>query len=107
MNNWFIYLIRCYDNSLYTGITTDVERRFQEHQGKDNKGAKYLRGKGPLQLVWQHRVSNRSEASRHESVIKKLSKDNKLRLISGDMELLEAIDSGMAALPAHKKNRTV
>ena len=84
MSNWFVYLIRCNDNSLYTGITTDVDRRLQEHQGKDNKGAKYLKGKGPIELVWKHNARDRSEASKFEYAIKQLKKDKKEQLIADD-----------------------
>jgi len=91
MSAWFVYMVRCQNGSLYTGITTDIERRLLEHQGTNGKGAKYLKGKGPLTLVWHTTADNRSQASRLESGIKKLSKDNKSRLISGDRKLLEAI----------------
>ncbi len=74
-------MIRCNDNSLYTGISTNVERRLLEHQGKDKKGAKYLKGKGPLELVWQCKACNRSIASKLEHAIKKLPKDEKEKLI--------------------------
>ena len=83
---WYIYMIRCGDNSLYTGIETDVERRFEEHQR--DKGARYLRGRGPLQLVFQRAVGTRSQASKDEYQIKKLSKVRKETLISGG-ELFE------------------
>ncbi len=88
MNNWFVYIIRCHNGNLYTGITTDIERRFQEHQGKDNKGAKYLKGKGPLQLVWQHAAKDRSEAGKLEYAIRNLSKVKKEQLINNDQTLL-------------------
>ncbi len=90
MNNqkWHIYIVKCCDNSLYTGITTDLERRFQEHQGNGKKaGAKYLRGKAPLTLVYSAYIGNRSEASKMEIKIKKLSKKAKESLISGEREL--------------------
>lgn len=77
--NWFIYLIRCRNNSLYTGITTDVERRFLEHES--GKGAKYLRGKGPLKLVFYEEVGTKSDASKLEHLIKKLSKKEKESII--------------------------
>lgn len=70
--NWFIYIIRCRNNSLYTGITTDVERRFLEHES--GKGAKYLRGKGPLKLVFYKEVGTKSEALKLEFSIKTLKK---------------------------------
>jgi len=76
---WFLYMIRCKGNMLYTGITTDVERRFKEHQA--GKGAKFLRGKAPLALVYQITVGNHSEALKEELRIKKLSKAAKEKLI--------------------------
>jgi len=76
---WFLYMIRCKGNVLYTGITTDVERRFKEHQA--GKGAKFLRGKAPLALVYQITVSNHSEALKEELRIKKLSKTLKEEMI--------------------------
>jgi len=77
---WFLYLIRCKDGSLYTGITTDVERRFIEHQS--GKGAKYLRGKAPLTLAFQQKVGSRSAALKAEASIKQLSKT---RTLAGSM----------------------
>ncbi len=76
---WFLYMIRCKGNVLYTGITTDVERRFKEHQA--GKGAKFLRGKAPLTLVYQITVGNHSEALKEELRIKKLSKALKEKMI--------------------------
>jgi len=77
---WFLYLIRCKDGSLYTGITTDVERRFIEHQS--GKGAKYLRGKAPLTLAFQQKVGSRSAALKAEASIKQLSKADKEIIIN-------------------------
>jgi len=77
---WFLYLIRCKDGALYTGITTDVDRRFIEHQS--GKGAKYLRGKTPLTLVFQQKVGSRSAALKAEASIKKLSKADKEIIIN-------------------------
>ncbi|MGU3524665.1 GIY-YIG nuclease family protein [Enterobacteriaceae bacterium C23F] len=79
---WFVYLIRSADNRLYTGITTDVERRFAEHQS--GKGAKALRGKGELQLAFARVVGDRSLALRVEYQIKQLTKRQKERLVLGD-----------------------
>jgi putative endonuclease len=89
-SDWFVYIIRCANNSLYTGITTNIERRFQEHQGH-SKGAKALKGKGPLALVWTTPMSDRSQASKLEYGIKQLSKADKERLVSGDNSLLPDI----------------
>ncbi len=73
-SQWFVYIIRCADNSLYTGITTDVSRRFSEHQAQGKKTAKYLRGKAPLKLVLQLPVESKSLALKLECKIKSLSK---------------------------------
>lgn len=79
-SQWWVYLIRNSSNALYCGITTDVVRRLQQHQ--QGKGAKALRGKGPLQLVWQYQIgTDRSKALQLEHRIKKLSKLEKERLI--------------------------
>ena len=69
---WWVYMIRCADGSLYTGIAMDVERRFREHQEMNGKGAKYLRGKGPLLLVLKTPAGSRGMALRAEMRIKKL-----------------------------------
>jgi putative endonuclease len=77
--------VECRDGSFYTGIATDVERRFREH-GDSQRGAKYLRGKGPLKLVFQQEVGDRSLATRIESRIKKLPRSEKSNL--GKLPLL-------------------
>jgi len=92
VSEWFVYIIRCSNNSLYTGITTNIERRFQEHQGRNGKGAKALKGKGPLKLVWQLPILDRSQASKLEYNIKQLSKADKERLVAGDNSRLPTID---------------
>ena len=79
---WYIYMIRCKGDVLYTGITTDVQRRFKEHES--GKGAKFLRGKAPLQLVYQQQVGNHSDALKTELKIKKLSKLEKEAMILAD-----------------------
>lgn len=86
-----IYLVRCRDGSLYTGIATDVERRLGEH-ADSRKGAKYLRGKAPLTLLFQRQVGDRSLASKVELQIKKLPKRDK-----SDLDVLaERIDDFLA-----------
>ncbi|WP_051536946.1 GIY-YIG nuclease family protein [Shewanella marina] len=82
-SGWFLYMIETRQGHLYTGITTDVARRFEEHQSDPKKGAKYLRGKGPLTLVYQMACADRSGASKLEIAIKKLSRQQKLALING------------------------
>ena len=89
MNNWFLYLIRCRNGRLYTGITTDVERRFEEHESGNKKGSKYLRGKTPLKLVMKKRVGNRSMALKVEAKVKKLPKTKKELLVDGKIKMRE------------------
>ena len=79
---WYVYIIRCADDSLYAGVTTDVDRRFAEHRSSGVKAAKYLRGRGPLQLVYTKKVGTRSDALREELRIKRLSKLHKERLLA-------------------------
>jgi putative endonuclease len=81
MSEWYLYLVKCRDGSLYTGISTNVGRRFAEHQGKGDTGSKYLKGKGPLALVFEKKVGSKSLALKVESKIKKLPKARKERLI--------------------------
>ena len=90
---WSLYLIRTAQASLYTGVTTDVQRRFAEHENRDkkNKGAKALRGKGPLKLVFKIVVGNRSDALKLEYKVKKLSRTDKQQLISRTSKLEELI----------------
>jgi putative endonuclease len=80
---WYLYIIKCVDGSLYTGITIDVARRLDEHSGVSlNKGAKYTRGKGPFDLVYKAEFESKSLAAKEEYRIKKLSKTEKEKLIS-------------------------
>ncbi len=81
MLDWYFYLVRCHDGSLYTGITTDGARRFAEHRENKGAGAKYLRGRGPLVLVFQKKIGSRSLALGVESKVKKLSKARKEALV--------------------------
>jgi putative endonuclease len=87
---WNVYMLRTANGALYTGITTDVDRRLKEH-ASGNKGAKSLRGKGPLSLVLELSATDRSEASSLEARIKQLSKEEKERLVSGNKHVLAAI----------------
>ena len=78
---WSVYLIRCANNSVYCGISNDIDRRFKEHQNMGKKTAKYLRGKGPLSLAFHQLIGDRSLASQVESIIKSLSKTEKEKII--------------------------
>ncbi|CAM4044077.1 Excinuclease ABC, C subunit domain protein [Shewanella aquimarina] len=77
-------MIRCANGHLYTGITTDIDRRFKEHSDNGPKTAKYLRGKGPLTLVYRERVGSRSAALKREIAVKRLTKAQKVALIHFD-----------------------
>ena len=89
MNNWFLYVIRCKLGKLYTGITTDVDRRFAEHTGNGSKGAKSLRGKSPLILVMKKKIGSKGKALRLEAKIKKLPKTEKELLVEGKIKIKE------------------
>ena len=77
---WFLYILRCGDGTLYTGITTDVQARFAQHQA--GKGAKYTRGRAPLELVYQEQCPDHSQALKREHAIKQLPRRKKLELIA-------------------------
>ncbi len=88
MEIWFLYLIRCKDGSLYTGITTDVKRRFEEHKG-GNSGSKYLRGKAPLELVLKKKIGDKGLALKVEDRVKQLTKIKKELLVEGKIGIRE------------------
>jgi len=79
--SYFVYIIKCSDETLYTGITTDVERRIDEHNSSD-KGAKYTKIRRPVALVYSEASQNRSSASKREYAIKKLKREEKMELIN-------------------------
>lgn len=77
---WYVYILRCGDGTLYTGITPDVQARLAQHQ--QGKGAKYTRGRGPLTLCYTESCTDRAEASRREYAIKHLTRAKKEKLIA-------------------------
>ena len=82
MNNWWVYIIECRNKSLYTGITTNVERRLDEHQYDNKKASKYCARLRPLKLVYKSLAyENKSDASKEEYRIKQLSRKDKLNFI--------------------------
>ena len=81
-NLWFVYILRCSDNSLYTGVTTDLQRRIKEHNSNGKIAAKYTRARQPVTLVYYEKAANRSDACKREYQIKQLTKPQKERLIS-------------------------
>ncbi len=76
---WHVYIIECSDNKLYTGITTDIDRRLSEHNS--GKGGRFTRHRTPVKLVYRQSAANRSEALKREAGIKRLSRNGKLDLI--------------------------
>lgn len=76
---WYLYILRCGDESLYTGITTDVEKRLEAH--RSGRGAKYTRGRGPLALVYREECGTHSDALKRERAVKALPREAKLELI--------------------------
>ena len=91
MNNWFLCVIRCKNGRLYTGITTDVGRRFAEHASNDKKRAKCLRGKAPLTLVMKKKIGSRSMALQIEARVKKLPKIKKEMFVDGKIKIREIV----------------
>lgn len=83
-----LYIVRCADGTLYTGIATDVSKRLAEHEASP-RGAKYLRGRGPLQVVFSEVVGDRASASQLEFRVKRLSRTQKLALVEGRSALSE------------------
>lgn len=80
MPTWFVYILRCADDTLYTGVTTDPERRLREHNAGGRPGARYTRARRPVELVHCEEAGSRSEACRREIAIKKLGRNAKLAL---------------------------
>lgn len=92
-NGWTVYILRCADNSLYTGITTDVARRISEHNS-GVRGASYTRARRPVELAFSFKASNRSQASRAEAWIKAKDRKTKESIIQRNTAVPEALQSG-------------
>lgn len=84
---WYVYIVQCKDGTLYTGITLDIVRRLKEHNGDNIKGAKSLRGKRPVKLVYFEEHKNQSEASVREAAIKNWKREYKIKLIMKGKDL--------------------
>ena len=79
--SYFVYILSCSDNSLYTGITTNLDRRLEEHNSS-KLGAKYTRGRRPVKIVYSKKFRNRVTASREEARVKKITRQEKLEVIN-------------------------
>ncbi len=84
---WFVYILRCADGSLYTGISDDVKRRAIAHN--EGRGAKYTRGRRPVTIVYQESCCDRAAAQRREAAIKKMRREKKLALIAANPEAVK------------------
>jgi putative endonuclease len=104
--NWQVYIVLCTDDSLYTGISTDVERRLRQHDGQ-RRGARYFRGRRPERLVYLESGHTRSSASRREAAIKKLNRLQKCRLIASAMNDIAASERRLRATAAGPAAATV
>jgi putative endonuclease len=82
MSDWYIYIVRCSDNSLYTGVTKNIDRRVAEHNTSDKLGARYTQSRRPVTLVYEEASESRSAASKREIEIKWLTKKRKEFLIA-------------------------
>lgn len=83
MTEWFVYMVRCADGTLYTGIATDVARRLEEHNAGERSAARYTRGRRPVRLVYKEAVDSRSAAARREHHIKRMTRQQKEALLEG------------------------
>lgn len=83
---WYIYIVECADNTLYTGITTDVIRREEEHNSSD-KWAKFTKMRRPVKIVFSQKCEDRSDASKKEYAIKKLTRKQKIEIINWTKKL--------------------
>jgi putative endonuclease len=98
--NWYVYILRCVDGTLYTGVTRDLERRLAQHNGESGGGPRYTRGRRPVALLWSEAAADRSSAQRREATIKQLSRAAKLRLAAGEVETPRAEHAGFCQTSA-------
>ncbi len=82
MSQWFVYILQCNDDSLYTGVTTDIERRVKEHNHDTKLAASYTRARRPVKLVYSEQCDDRSQALKREVRIKRLKRFEKQALIN-------------------------
>jgi len=80
VTTWFVYLVRCADDSFYTGVTTNLVRRLRQHNGEITGGAGYTRARRPVDLVWSEACIDRSDAQKREYVVRRRSRSEKLSL---------------------------
>ena len=83
---WQVYLLQCADQSLYVGVTKDLARRLQQHNGQLAGGARYTQARRPVALVWSKACDSRSDAQQREHALRRLSREQKLAIIAGAEE---------------------
>jgi putative endonuclease len=93
MHTWHVYIVRCSDNTLYTGVTKDLERRINEHNADDRLGARYTKSRRPVTLRYEEISESRSAASKREGEIKRLTKKQKESLIAEYTPSLDCVNS--------------
>jgi len=84
---WFVYILRCADESLYTGVTTDIDKRLKQHNGIEKNGARYTRGRQPVKLVYHEHAVSRASACKREHAIKSLKRQEKELIIEQHQRL--------------------
>jgi len=89
--DWHLYIVRCGDGSLYTGVSTDVARRLREHRRGGPRAARYLRTRGPIDVIFAQLIGDRSAALRAEWAIKRLEKTQKEALVRGQLALADVL----------------
>jgi putative endonuclease len=90
---WQVYIVRCADGTLYTGVAVDVARRIAEHNGTRTNGARYTRARRPVKLVYQEKAANRSAACKREYIIKQMGRREKLALICAASRIISLVTS--------------
>ena len=85
MESWSVYIVRCADGSLYTGIATDVARRVEEHNESNLLAARYTRARRPVVLVYEEAAATRSAAGKREYEVKQMSREEKEALVTGEV----------------------
>jgi putative endonuclease len=83
VSDWQVYVLRCADDSLYTGITNNLDKRLQQHNGEIVGGARYTRGRRPVEVVWCEGYESKGEALRREAEIKGFTREQKFSLVAG------------------------
>jgi putative endonuclease len=86
MGNWYVYIVRCVDKSLYTGITNNITRRITEHNNDNRFASAYTRARRPVVLVYKEDCQTRSQASKREYQIKQLTKKDKEKLLNTSID---------------------